>query len=121
MNGQGLGVGRVGLPGMMTVMVGIGTSTFLAFKKNRRTFRSRERVGRRDRMSPDYQQRDSWSYSYTMSPKAPPKKEKNKEKDRESGEGGRVKAEGRVKGEGRSRSLEQGEVVVNGDGVMKEE
>lgn len=75
-------------------------------------------------MSPDYHQRDSWSYSYTMSPKAPPKKEK-KDKERENGEGGKdrdtVKLEGRVEKEGRSRSLEQGEVVVNGDGVMKEE
>jgi hypothetical protein len=74
-------------------------------------------------MSPDYQQRDSWSYSYTMSPKAPPKKEKNKDKERENGEGhrDRVKAEERGEKEGRSGSLEQGEVVRNGDGVMKEE
>lgn len=37
--------------------------------KGRNRPRSRERDHRRDRLSPDYHMRESWSYSYTMSPK----------------------------------------------------
>lgn len=57
--------------------------------RHRRKLRSRDRGDKkreRDRLSPDYHQRESWSYSYTMSPKKPPRRrpKENVDKSRES-------------------------------------
>ena len=88
--------------------------------------RSPERRDRRkDRMSPDYRGRESWSYSYSMSPKAPPRKEKKEEKnDMEENKDFQFNGETKMangKSRSRSRSLEQGEVWGGANGVVGNE